>query len=435
MIARKLILYETYSRKDVHDLFEPRTRFTSRGGTWGLWGIVPIREKEGNFVIFVTFGKEQAGYSFDEWVTKQGVINWQSQPHQSLDDRQIQQLIHHDPTQNDIYLFLRTHPTDLYTYLGRLAYFTHDLKREQPVHILWQILDWNPPLTLLQSMGLNLRSEEPLSHSQFTGKLSFEWRRVQYPVDREELQNRIQKQIRAGLPTEALRFRDWFVYMNGQRLSAKWVFHLLTGADFSEFDAPTARDKLEKLGIRSYLVHPTTQTAQLSLDSRPRGNNSGDVNNKPQLPELKRSKEIKYIRTSVPTSPIIRIAETKQPLIVSVPLDNISPDEDERPQLPERKMGTKKNFIGNTIQRLTDLILDLAQLGEVGSKALKGYGISDSHLLQLLQSTLVISTPYAMVATPRLLSMLPIENRETLNELLHLSNWDYRGWGDFDLWA
>jgi hypothetical protein len=100
--------------------------------------------------------------------------------------------------------------------------------------------------------------------------------------------------------------------------------------------------------------------------------------------------------------------------------------------LPEIKMGKKRNYIGSTIRRLTDLILDLAQLGEIGQEALSNYGLGDSHVLQLVQSGWAISTPYALVATPRLLNVLPIENRESLNELLHLSHWDYQGWGNFE---
>ncbi|MGA2977937.1 MAG: DUF3427 domain-containing protein, partial [Spirochaetia bacterium] len=95
-----LTLYSEYSRQDVHDIFSPDTRFTPGAGTWGLHGIVEIPDNPGDFVFFVTFGQQQAGHTFDEWITEEGVISWQSQPGQSFLDRRIQQFIHHDDYKN-----------------------------------------------------------------------------------------------------------------------------------------------------------------------------------------------------------------------------------------------------------------------------------------------------------------------------------------------
>jgi hypothetical protein len=58
-MARSLILYENYTRQEVHAIFSPETRFTPQSGTWGLLGIVPLPSRAGDFVFFVTFGKEQ----------------------------------------------------------------------------------------------------------------------------------------------------------------------------------------------------------------------------------------------------------------------------------------------------------------------------------------------------------------------------------------
>jgi hypothetical protein len=693
MIARTLTLYETYTRQDVHDIFEPSTRFTPQAGTWGLWGIVPVPGKAGDFVFFVTFGKEQAGHHFDEWVSLNGIINWQSQPRQGLADRQIQQFIQHDPTKNNSHLFLRTNKTVPYTYLGRLAYHAHDPKRERPVYIQWQILDWNPPLAHLQAMGLTLRVEEPQPAQQSAETAFFEWRGVQYPVDLANLRAIVQRHIRAGLPAEALRFRDWYVELEGQRLSAKWLFHLLTNADYSEFDAPTARDKLEKIGIQSHQVPevaepdkdlpaiekpitPSSPTEQISTPTQPEGFQSpakkvqfewkekvyrydaqqlhGSLHKRVQdglpedalrfnkwylsaagqaispkwvfhrltkldyeqfttqqardkviqlelpvfyqashldiqhgctvvltpsnsvvedvhpthqafaqafaskinsvfrngkliFPNSQNQREVHYsladlgqgflrqnrngglelsfefssshepsdalrqklvllipeaqkvlgypvfvnklekdawrvgseiiaidawfplnnglgeekldgknvpahwdefyqkVKQAHPQSHLEDIADTLfgmalaefanavVPIIQqSIQFAKPAEDMDVQELLPEIKMGKKRNYIGSTIRRLSDLILDLAQLGEIGQEALSKYGLGDSHVLQLVQSGWAISTPYALVATPRLLNVLPIENRESLNELLHLSNWDYQGWGNFE---
>jgi hypothetical protein len=160
--VRSLTLWEDYSREEVHGIFAPGTRFTGQAGTWGLQGIVQVPHRSGDFVFFVTFGKREPNHIFDEWITDEGALSWQSQPKQTLRDTQIGQLIGHDELRNTIYLFLRTRAGMAYTYLGRLAYITHDRERERPVHFQWQLLDWPPPPELLLRIGLRLVSGAPL---------------------------------------------------------------------------------------------------------------------------------------------------------------------------------------------------------------------------------------------------------------------------------
>lgn len=160
---KTLIQYEEYSRKEVHRIFSPQTTFTPGAGTWGLQGIVALPNRSNNFVFFVTFGKEQSGHVFDEGITEDGVLSWQSQPSQSLKDSQIQQFLSHDELTNSIYLFLRTKKDRPYTYLGKLKYLSHDTEREKPVWFQWQILDWSPSDTLLRQMRLQLQAISPMT--------------------------------------------------------------------------------------------------------------------------------------------------------------------------------------------------------------------------------------------------------------------------------
>jgi hypothetical protein len=160
---RDLILYDDYSREEVHNIFDPDSPFTPQAGTWGLQGIVRLPERPGDFVFFVTFGQRQAEHEFDEGITPEGVLRWQSQPKQALSDRDIQRLIAHDETRNSIYLFLRTASTRAretvpYTYLGRLKYVDHDHERERPVHFIWQIQEWNISSNVVDRMHLQLES-------------------------------------------------------------------------------------------------------------------------------------------------------------------------------------------------------------------------------------------------------------------------------------
>ena len=156
---RSLVLYNDYSREEVHDLFDPLSPFTPQAGSWGLWGIIELPSRPRDYVFFVTFGKSQAAHEFDEGITPDGVLRWQSQPKQRLRDSTIQDLIAHDEDTNSIYLFLRTASRKKgiappYTYLGRLKYLVHDHDREQPVYFSWKILDWNLPDGVRDRMDL-----------------------------------------------------------------------------------------------------------------------------------------------------------------------------------------------------------------------------------------------------------------------------------------
>lgn len=154
-MSRELRLYEYYTRAEVHGIFDPESNFTPQTGTWGLQGIVRIGSGS-NRVFFVTFGQSQSGHDFDESISEDGVLIWQSQPKQKLNDLAIQEFINHDHTINDIHLFLRTRTGTPYLYLGRLAYVDHVADKEQPVHFLWQLLDWPIHSDLLADAGILL---------------------------------------------------------------------------------------------------------------------------------------------------------------------------------------------------------------------------------------------------------------------------------------
>jgi hypothetical protein len=74
--VRPLRLFDDYSRREVHDIFAPGASFASGAGNWGLSGIVEHRP--GEFALFVTFGREQGAHRFDEAVTTDGVVTWES---------------------------------------------------------------------------------------------------------------------------------------------------------------------------------------------------------------------------------------------------------------------------------------------------------------------------------------------------------------------
>ena len=158
-----LVKYESYTRKEVHDLFSKDTIFQPRTGTWGLHGIIKVPEKEKDYIFFVTFNQSAVDYLFEESISKSGVLTWQSQPKQTFKEKRILDFIYHNHLENNIYLFLRTNKNLDYTYLGKLAYLDHDKFKEKPVHFKWRIINWNPSENLLQKIGLTLIDDAKLS--------------------------------------------------------------------------------------------------------------------------------------------------------------------------------------------------------------------------------------------------------------------------------
>lgn len=138
----KLELGMLYNRKQVHAFFGGNSTFTPGAGTWGLHGMLRTVDDRFSWIFFVTLGHKEGQHQFDEGITEEGVLTWQSQPKLSLNSSDIQDLIHFDHDKHNIYLFLRKNKKQDYLYLGHLSYLTHDRSREKPVYFEWQLLDW-----------------------------------------------------------------------------------------------------------------------------------------------------------------------------------------------------------------------------------------------------------------------------------------------------
>lgn len=72
-----------------------------------------------------------------------------------------------------------------------------------------------------------------------------------YTLSREEALAAVKSAIANGLPREASRFQDWFLLVDGQRVSVKWVVCLITGLAASEFQSAEARRVLRTLGLEA----------------------------------------------------------------------------------------------------------------------------------------------------------------------------------------
>jgi hypothetical protein len=139
-----LVKNKKYSREDIYSIFNPTKPIDS---IWKQWGIINlgkyIDEMKDDFIFLLSKGSEVGGHSFDEGITLDGVLSWQSQPQNSFKSQTIKKFIQHDEMLNNIYFFYRENKIDDYSFLGKLKYLSHDSSREKPVYFQWQILDWN----------------------------------------------------------------------------------------------------------------------------------------------------------------------------------------------------------------------------------------------------------------------------------------------------
>jgi hypothetical protein len=238
MVLARKYPFETfalYTREDVARILAPDYRFQAQVGSWGLHGIVRFGDGP-NFALFVTLGQVQGQHHFDEAVYESGVVRWQSQPRQSLDNRVIRELIAHDDSKNDVLLFLRSRSRSAYLYLGTLEYLNHDSEREKPVHFSWQIIDFD--LKVAMAVGLPIEpaqesneGEDEAVKTQRAGLLRLEQRPTA---------------LKRGLPLTTHRFqavrvdyaardaRNRSLGRRGEELVASYERAMLLAAGFSE---------------------------------------------------------------------------------------------------------------------------------------------------------------------------------------------------------
>ena len=140
----KPIINQEYSRQQVHDLFSPNTKFTKSTGSWGLRGIIKIIKNKNDYIFIVSYWQKQANHNFDETITKDGILFWQSQPSQDFESNDIKNFINHNEKINNIHLFLRENTNHKkYKYLGLLKYLSHEKDKIKPVYFRWILLDFN----------------------------------------------------------------------------------------------------------------------------------------------------------------------------------------------------------------------------------------------------------------------------------------------------
>ncbi len=145
----KLTLYGKYTRKEVHDYFVPGGQFTPNAGTWGLHGCVLIPNSGHDYVFFVTYGQSQGDHFFQEGISEDGVITWQSQPRQHFREHRIIKWINQNERGDVIHLFVRPKKGLPYTYFGDISYLSHDEYKEYPVWFEFKLNHWDAPASII----------------------------------------------------------------------------------------------------------------------------------------------------------------------------------------------------------------------------------------------------------------------------------------------
>lgn len=269
-LTKHLHLWFDYTREDVHSIFSPNTKFTPQSGTWGLQGIVRVPARQGDWVFFVTFGKEQGDHVFDESITSDGVLSWQSQPSQRLADATVKEFIQHDDRTNNVHLFLRSANRAPYTYLGLLGYLTHDSAREKPVYFQWQLLDWPAPPETIDRLGISLvvsDSEPSLEQTVPHGALQM----LEAPAPRP---------MRGGVPTESFR------KLKAPDYAARDAKNRALGLKGEALVLRYERDRLIQ-GGRADLADTVIHTSQIEGDGAGHDILSYELTGEPRLIEVK----------------------------------------------------------------------------------------------------------------------------------------------------
>ncbi|PFA35456.1 hypothetical protein CN390_04315 [Bacillus cereus] len=267
-MSKLLKRYQKYMREDIYEIFNPFSAFPN-GGPWAFRGIIKIPDREGDYIFLVTLAKSHFGNPFDEGINEEGILTWQSQKQQKLTHSRIQEFIRHDHLKNNIHLFLRTckrnpitKKPEPYTYLGKLAYITHDNEKEEPVHFKWQILNWDKESTTISLPALELTNTFQDENNDFIIKEAGSYLNETKPPEKNRMKNKkgsTSKEFKAtkidfadateqnkklGLAGEKLVYKYEIEYLtkNGRSDLADQVSHTSiiegdgAGFDISSFD-------------------------------------------------------------------------------------------------------------------------------------------------------------------------------------------------------
>lgn len=138
-MTETLILGNNYSKKDLSLIFHEKGLLSSREGIFSSGSL-------NSYLFFVDLVKEgkQDRFHFNDYFDGD-IFHWDSQTTQHINTPRIQKIVNKELP---VLLFTRVHPkvksqTQPFVYCGRLEYIEHDENTTNPVHIVYQSLDYD----------------------------------------------------------------------------------------------------------------------------------------------------------------------------------------------------------------------------------------------------------------------------------------------------
>ncbi|HGM4804194.1 TPA: DUF3427 domain-containing protein [Serratia marcescens] len=203
----KPILLSKYDREGICQLFEPGTKFTVGSGRWGISGIIKLKNETDDLVFIVTIEKPHAGNPYEDALTDDGQLHWETQKKMSADSDFVQRLKAHDHNVSNIHLFLRYQEKSNYSYLGLLAYESVDENSTNPVRFIWRLLNNQSAIKLKKTLQI-APTANSLKNEVFVDEFdvdAFKVRVVEFP-NGENKSKSVRKNNRS---TKLLKQPDW----------------------------------------------------------------------------------------------------------------------------------------------------------------------------------------------------------------------------------
>jgi hypothetical protein len=169
---KKLTVNNIYSREEVKNILDPHATYTPGAGTWGIHGVINIKQEYKRFVFFVTYGSKQGAHAFDEGISKDGLVKWQSQPSQHLKEERIVRWVGQKDNGCDIHLFVRNNKKKPFIYIGEIDYLDHNKELERPVWFTFKVKNWfyspeiHPNINPLKNNGAGLPTRPSDNYGQ-----------------------------------------------------------------------------------------------------------------------------------------------------------------------------------------------------------------------------------------------------------------------------
>jgi hypothetical protein len=138
-MTETLILGNNYSKKDLSLIFHEKGLLSSREGIFSSGSL-------NSYLFFVDLVKEgkQDRFHFNDYFDGD-IFHWDSQTTQHINTPRIQKIVNKELP---VLLFTRIQPkvksqTQPFVYCGRLEYIEHDENTTNPVHLVYQSLDYD----------------------------------------------------------------------------------------------------------------------------------------------------------------------------------------------------------------------------------------------------------------------------------------------------